>query len=107
VRQNPGDEPNARHLLTWTLEEIWAKGQRSWDAKDTLEIKPTLTKMALNVWLMATAYGVRCLGADQSVALRAAETAFQGCGRRRYLTQLLRKSPCSSGKLARNTVVRR
>jgi hypothetical protein len=54
---------------TWTLEEMWAKGQRSWDAKDSLEMTPeekvlgsALSKMALNVCLMATAYGVECLG---------------------------------------------
>jgi hypothetical protein len=55
--------------LAWTLEEMWAKGARTWDAKDTLGMTPeetalgsALTKLALNVCLMATAYGVRCLG---------------------------------------------
>jgi hypothetical protein len=53
----------------WTLEEMWAKGKRTWDAKDSLDMTPeetvlgsALSKMALNVCLMATAYGVRCLG---------------------------------------------
>src|SRR5208283_618348 len=53
----------------WTLEEMWAKGARAWDAKDTLAMSPeevvlgnALTKLALNVCLMATAYGVRSLG---------------------------------------------
>jgi hypothetical protein len=53
----------------WTLEEMWAKGQRTWAAKDTLGMTPeeivlgnALTKLALNVCLLATAYGVRCLG---------------------------------------------
>jgi hypothetical protein len=53
----------------WSLEEMWAKGARSWGAKDTLGMTPeetvlgnALSKLALNVCLMATAYGVRCLG---------------------------------------------
>jgi hypothetical protein len=53
----------------WTLEEMWEKGQRAWDARDTLGMTPeeaalgsALSKLALNVCLMATAYGVRCLG---------------------------------------------
>jgi hypothetical protein len=53
----------------WTLEEMWAKGKRTWDASDSLDMTPeetvlgsALSKMALNVCLMATAYGVRCLG---------------------------------------------
>jgi hypothetical protein len=53
----------------WTLEEMWDKGQRTWEAKDTLGMTPeekalgsALSKLALNVCLMATAYGVRCLG---------------------------------------------
>jgi hypothetical protein len=53
----------------WTLEEMWSKGKRTWDAKDSLDMTPeetvlgsALSKMALNVCLMATAYGVRCLG---------------------------------------------
>jgi hypothetical protein len=54
---------------TWTLEEMWAKGSRSWDAKDSLSMTPeekvlgsSLSKLALNVCLMATAYGVKSLG---------------------------------------------
>jgi hypothetical protein len=54
----------------WTLEEMWSKAARSWDAKDSLGMTPeetalgsALTKLALNVCLMATAYGVRSLGA--------------------------------------------
>src|SRR6516162_10225325 len=53
----------------WTLEETWEKGQRAWGARDTLGMTPeeaalgsALSKLALNVCLMATAYGVRCLG---------------------------------------------
>jgi hypothetical protein len=53
----------------WTLEEMWAKGHRSWGEADSLDMTPeekslgnALTKLALNVCLMATAYGVRCLG---------------------------------------------
>src|SRR5262249_22452741 len=53
----------------WTLEEMWEKGKRAWSASDTLGMTPkeaalgsALSKLALNVCLMATAYGVRCLG---------------------------------------------
>jgi hypothetical protein len=53
----------------WTLEEMWAKGARAWGTADSLGMTPeeaalgnALTKLALNVCLMATAYGVRCLG---------------------------------------------
>jgi hypothetical protein len=53
----------------WTLEEMWQKGQRTWGAADSLGMTPeeaalgnALSKLALNVCLMATAYGVRCLG---------------------------------------------
>jgi hypothetical protein len=53
----------------WTLEEMWEKGKRAWDARDTLgmtqeeaALGSVLSKLALNVCLMATAYGVRCLG---------------------------------------------
>jgi hypothetical protein len=53
----------------WTLEEMWEKGRRSWEAKDTLAMTAeesalgsALSKLALNVCLLATAYGVRCLG---------------------------------------------
>ena len=53
----------------WTLEEMWDKGKRAWDARDTLGMTPeeaalgsSLTKLALKVCLMATAYGVKCLG---------------------------------------------
>jgi hypothetical protein len=53
----------------WTLEEMWDKGKRAWDARDTLGMTPeeaalgsALSKLALNVCLMATAYGVLCLG---------------------------------------------
>lgn len=55
--------------LAWTLEEMWDKGKRAWSAKDTLDMTPeeaalgsALTKLALNVCLLATAYGIRCLG---------------------------------------------
>src|SRR2546423_9802400 len=47
-----------------TVEEVWAKGGRAWDAKDTLGMTAeetalggALSKLALNVCLMATAYG--------------------------------------------------
>jgi len=53
----------------WTLEEMWAKGARAWGSADSLGMTPeeaalgnALSKLALNVCLMATAYGVRCLG---------------------------------------------
>jgi len=53
----------------WTLEEMWDKGRRAWDTRDTLGMTPeeaalghSLSKLALNVCLMATAYGVKCLG---------------------------------------------
>src|SRR5262245_15922116 len=53
----------------WTLEETWEKGKRAWGANDTLGMTPeeaalgsALSKLALNVCLLATAYGVRCLG---------------------------------------------
>src|SRR4029077_11937398 len=53
----------------WTLEEMWEKGKRTWQAKDTLSMTAeekalgsSLCKLALNVCLMATAYGVKCLG---------------------------------------------
>jgi hypothetical protein len=53
----------------WSLEEMWAKGARSWESKDTLSMTAeekalgsSLCKLALNVCLMATAYGVKCLG---------------------------------------------
>jgi hypothetical protein len=53
----------------WTVEEMWDKGQRSWSARDSLHMTAeekalgsSLSKLALNVCLMATAYGVKCLG---------------------------------------------
>jgi hypothetical protein len=53
----------------WTLEEMWSKGQRTWGEADSLGMTPeemalgnALSKLALNVCLLATAYGVRCLG---------------------------------------------
>ncbi len=53
----------------WTLEEMWEKGKRAWDAKDSLDMTSeerqlggALSKLALNVCLLATAYGVKCLG---------------------------------------------
>jgi hypothetical protein len=53
----------------WTLEETWDKAKRAWSARDTLGMTPeevalggALTKLALNVCLLATAYGVTCLG---------------------------------------------
>jgi hypothetical protein len=53
----------------WTLEEMWEKGKRMWQATDTLGMTAeeavlgsALSKLALNVCLMATAYGVKCLG---------------------------------------------
>ena len=55
----------------WTLEEAWAKAARTWGAEDSLSMTPeenalgtALTKLALNVCLMATAYGVRSLGPE-------------------------------------------
>jgi hypothetical protein len=53
----------------WTLEEMRAKGQRTWGEADSLGMTPeekalgnALSKLALNVCLLATAYGIRCLG---------------------------------------------
>jgi hypothetical protein len=53
----------------WTLEEMWDKGKRAWDTRDKLGMTPEkaalgspLIKLALNVCLMATAFGVKCLG---------------------------------------------
>jgi hypothetical protein len=53
----------------WTLEEMWRKGQRTWGESDSLGMTQeeivlgnALSKLALNVCLMATAYGVRSLG---------------------------------------------
>jgi hypothetical protein len=53
----------------WSLEQMWQKGARTWDEKDSLGMTPeemalgsALSKLALNVCLMATAYGVRSLG---------------------------------------------
>jgi hypothetical protein len=52
-----------------TLEEMWMRGARAWDAEHSLGMTPeetalgsALTKLALNVCLLATDYGVRCLG---------------------------------------------
>jgi hypothetical protein len=52
-----------------SLEETWAQGGRTWGARDTLgmttegaALGSALSKLALNVCLLATAYGVRCLG---------------------------------------------
>jgi hypothetical protein len=57
----------------WTLEETWDKAQRAWSDRDTLGMTPeevalggALTKLALNVCLLATAYGVRRLGPANS-----------------------------------------
>ena len=48
---------------------MWTKGQRTWNAKDSLAMTEeerglgsALSKLALNVCLIATAYGVRNLG---------------------------------------------
>src|SRR5439155_7741579 len=53
----------------WSLEEMWDKGKRTWQARDTLGMTAEeaalgsgLSKLALNVCLLATAYGVKCLG---------------------------------------------
>ena len=53
----------------WTLEETWENGKRAWGDTDTLGMTPEeaagerLSKLALNVCLMATAYGVPLPGA--------------------------------------------
>src|SRR5262249_31409924 len=59
----------------WTLEETWEKGKRTWGGRDTLGLTPeetvlgsALSKLALNVCLRATAYGVRCLGPEHSTS---------------------------------------
>jgi len=53
----------------WTLEEMWGKAKRTWGESDSLGMTPeetalgsSLTKLALNVSLMATAYGMKSLG---------------------------------------------
>jgi hypothetical protein len=53
----------------WTVEEMWEKGKRAWGASDSLPMTPeeralgsALSKLALNVCLLGTAYGVRRLG---------------------------------------------
>jgi hypothetical protein len=53
----------------WTLEEMWEKAKRTWGETDSLGMTQeeivlgnALSKLALNVCLLATAYGVRCLG---------------------------------------------
>jgi hypothetical protein len=63
---------------------MWAKGARTWDARDTLGMTPeetalgsALTKLALNVCLMTTACGVKCLGAVKPVAPRATEAVCE------------------------------
>jgi hypothetical protein len=52
-----------------TLEQVWERSKRAWHARDTLGMTPeeaalgsALSKLALNVCLLATAYGVRSLG---------------------------------------------
>jgi len=53
----------------WTVEEMWGNAKRTWGETDSLGMTPeetalgsSLTKLALNVCLMATAYGVKSLG---------------------------------------------
>lgn len=57
--------------LAPTMEEVWDMGKRSWGPEDSLAMTPeenqlgtAICKLALNVCLLATAYGVRCLGPD-------------------------------------------
>jgi hypothetical protein len=57
--------------LAPTLEEVWAMAKRSWGPEDSLQMTPeesdlgtAICKLALNVCLMGTAYGVKCLGPD-------------------------------------------
>jgi len=55
--------------LAETLEEVWDMGRRAWGPEDSLAMTPeenalgtALCKLALNVGLLGTAYGVRCMG---------------------------------------------
>lgn len=57
--------------LAPTLEEVWAMAKRSWGPEDSLQMTPeesalgtAICKLALNVSLLATTYGVRYLGPD-------------------------------------------
>lgn len=57
--------------LAPTLEEVWDMAKRSWGPEDSLQMTPeenalgtSLCKLALNVCLLGTTYGVRCLGPD-------------------------------------------
>jgi len=54
-----------------TLEEVWDMGKRSFGPEDSLpmnseesQVGTALCKLALNVCLLGTAYGVRCLGPE-------------------------------------------
>ena len=57
--------------LAPTMEEVWDMGKRSWGPEDSLAMTPeenalgtAICKLALNVCLLGTAYGVKCLGPD-------------------------------------------
>jgi hypothetical protein len=57
--------------LAPTLEEVWEMGKRSWGPEDSLAMTEeenvlgtAICKLALNVCLLGTTYGVRCLGPD-------------------------------------------
>jgi hypothetical protein len=55
--------------LAPTLEEVWEMGRRSWGPEDSLAMTPeenalgaAICKLALNVCLLATTYGIKDLG---------------------------------------------
>jgi hypothetical protein len=57
--------------LAPTLEEVWDMGKRSWGPENSLAMTPeehalgtAVCKLALNVCLLGTAYGVRSLGPE-------------------------------------------
>ncbi len=57
--------------LAPTLEDVWDMGKRSWGPEDSLAMTAeehalgtAICKLALNVCLLGTTYGVRCLGPE-------------------------------------------
>ena len=57
--------------LAPTLEEVWEMGKRAWGPEDSLAMTPeenalgtAICKLALNVCLLGTAYGVKCQGPE-------------------------------------------
>jgi hypothetical protein len=57
--------------LAPTLEEVWDMGKRTWGPEDSLAMTPeenalgtAICKLALNVCLLGTTYGVKCIGPE-------------------------------------------